>query len=69
MVTATVFFLLAAIFGHGGYVDHAVGSGSLVLTLIGFGLLALGGWLGAHARIGDPVPPPSGGGERRSVCP
>jgi hypothetical protein len=37
MVTATVFFLLAAIFGHGGYVDHAVGSGSLVLTLSGSG--------------------------------
>jgi len=46
MVTATVFFLLAAIFGHGGYVDHAVGSGSLILTLIGFGMLTLGGWLG-----------------------
>ena len=46
MVTATVFFLLAAIFGHGGYVDHTVTTGSLVLTLIGFGLLSLGGWLG-----------------------
>src|ERR687883_1974567 len=46
MVTATVFFLLAAIFGHGGYVDHAVTSGSLALTLIGFGMLTLGGWLG-----------------------
>ena len=46
MVTATVFFLLAAIFGHGGYVDHAVRSGSLILTLIGFAMLTLGGWLG-----------------------
>jgi uncharacterized membrane protein len=46
MVTATVFFLLAAIFGHGGYVDHTVTSGSLILTLIGFGFLTLGGWLG-----------------------
>ena len=46
MVTATVFFLLAAVFGHGGYVDGEVTSGSLVLTLIGFGLLTLGGWFG-----------------------
>ena len=46
MVTATIFFLLAAIFGHGGYVDHAVRSGSLIVTLIGFAMLTLGGWLG-----------------------
>ena len=46
MVTATVFFLLAAIFGHGGYVDGDVTGGSLILTLIGFGMLTLGGWLG-----------------------
>jgi uncharacterized membrane protein len=46
MLTATVFFLLAAIFGHGGYVDGEVTSGSLVLTLVGFGFLTLGGWLG-----------------------
>jgi uncharacterized membrane protein len=46
MLTATVFFLLAAILGHGGYVDGAVTSGSLVLTLVGFGFLTLGGWLG-----------------------
>jgi uncharacterized membrane protein len=46
MLTATVFFLLAAIFGHGGYVDGEVTTGSLVLTLIGFGMLTLGGWLG-----------------------
>jgi uncharacterized membrane protein len=46
MVTATVFFLIAAIVGHGDYVDRAVGGWSLVLTLIGFGLLTLGGWLG-----------------------
>jgi uncharacterized membrane protein len=46
MVTATVFFLIAAIVGHGDYVDRTVGGGSLVLTLIGFGLLTLGGWLG-----------------------
>jgi uncharacterized membrane protein len=46
MVTAAVFFLLAAVFGHAGYVDHAVRSGALILTLIGFGMLTLGGWLG-----------------------
>ena len=46
MVTATVFFLLAAVFGHGGYVDGEVTSGSLILTLVGFALLTLGGWLG-----------------------
>ena len=46
MVTATVFFLLAAIFGHAGYTDHAVTTGSFVLTLVGFGLLTAGGWLG-----------------------
>src|ERR687892_2390817 len=46
MLTATVFFLLAAIFGHGGYVDGEVPGGSLALTLVGFGFLTLGGWLG-----------------------
>jgi uncharacterized membrane protein len=46
MVTATVFFLLAAIVGHGGYVDDEVTAGALLLTLIGFGALTLGGWLG-----------------------
>jgi uncharacterized membrane protein len=46
MVTATVFFLLAAVFGHGGYVDAEVTGGALAFTLIGFGCLTLGGWLG-----------------------
>ena len=46
MVTATVFFLLAAVFGHGGYVDREVGGGPLVLTLVGYAFLTLGGWLG-----------------------
>jgi uncharacterized membrane protein len=45
-VTAGVFFLLAAIFGHGGYVAHHVTTGAFVLTLIGFGVLLVGGWLG-----------------------
>jgi uncharacterized membrane protein len=46
MVTATVIFLLAAIFGHGGYADRAVTSGAFVLTMIGFVVLTAGGWLG-----------------------
>ena len=46
MVTATVFFALAAIFGHASYTHGNVSSGAFVLTLIGFGLLTLGGWLG-----------------------
>jgi len=46
MVTATVLFLIAAIAGHGDYVDKSVGGGPLVLTLSGFAILTLGGWLG-----------------------
>jgi hypothetical protein len=46
MVTATVLFLLAAIFGHAGYVDHDVSGGPFILTLGGFAMLTLGGWLG-----------------------
>jgi uncharacterized membrane protein len=46
MLTATVFFGLAAIFGHGGYVDGEVTAGSLILMVVGFGVLTLGGWLG-----------------------
>jgi uncharacterized membrane protein len=46
MVTATVFFGLAAIFGHTAYTHANVSSGSYVLTLLGFGFLSLGGWLG-----------------------
>ncbi|HEX9597738.1 MAG TPA: DUF2231 domain-containing protein [Gaiellaceae bacterium] len=46
MLSATVFFALAAIFGHASYTHGNVSSGAYVLTLIGFGLLTLGGWLG-----------------------
>jgi uncharacterized membrane protein len=46
MVTATVFFALAAIVGHGSYTHQNVSSGAFILTLIGFLLLTLGGWLG-----------------------
>ena len=44
--TASVFFVLAAIFGHGGYVDKAVPTGSFLLTLAGFVFLTIGGTMG-----------------------
>jgi len=46
MVSATIFFALAAIFGHDEFLAGNVEAGGLVLTLIGFGLLTAGGWLG-----------------------
>jgi uncharacterized membrane protein len=46
MVGATIVFAVAAGIGHGNYVDGSISGGSLVLTLIGFGVLTLGGWLG-----------------------
>ena len=46
MVTATGFFALAAIFGHDAYSHQNVSGGSYILTLIGFGFLTLGGWIG-----------------------
>jgi uncharacterized membrane protein len=46
MLTATGLFALAAVFGHDRYVDGEMGAGTFVLTLLGFGLLTLGGWLG-----------------------
>jgi hypothetical protein len=46
MLTATGFFALAALFGHGGYADGKVTTGALILTLVGFASLVLGGWLG-----------------------
>jgi uncharacterized membrane protein len=46
MVTATVFFVLAIVFGHHGYTRGAVTTGSFVLTLVGFVALTAGGWLG-----------------------
>src|SRR3954451_6385072 len=45
-LTAGVLFLVAAIAGHGGYVDHRVTTGAFILTLVGFAALTLGGWLG-----------------------
>jgi uncharacterized membrane protein len=46
MLTATVLFVLAAIFGHAGYDDGQVTGGSLFLTLLGYGVLTAGGYLG-----------------------
>lgn len=46
MVSATVVFLAAAVVGHNAYVDREVTVAPLVLTLSGFALLTLGGWLG-----------------------
>jgi uncharacterized membrane protein len=46
MVTATVFFGLAALFGHDDFRAGSLTGGSFILTLVGFLLLTLGGWLG-----------------------
>jgi uncharacterized membrane protein len=46
MATASVCFLLAAIFGHSCYVAADVSIGPLVLTVVGFAVLMVGGWLG-----------------------
>jgi uncharacterized membrane protein len=44
--TASVFFVLAIVFGHDGYTAQAVGTGSLVLTIVGFLFLTVGGTMG-----------------------
>ena len=46
MVSATVFFGLAAIVGHDDFKRGDVTAGPFILTVVGFGLLTLGGWLG-----------------------
>ena len=46
MALANVLFVLAAILGHAGYVDGEVGTSALVLAILGFAFLTLGGWLG-----------------------
>ena len=51
MVTATVLFALAAVFGHKGYTHGVVDSGPFILTLIGFGTLTVGGWLGGSVTF------------------
>jgi uncharacterized membrane protein len=45
--SATVCFLVAAIVGYDGYRDAAtVETLAFVLTIVGFGALAVGGWIG-----------------------
>jgi uncharacterized membrane protein len=46
MVTATVIFLITAIIGYRPYQDGDVSTGGLILTLAGFVVLTVGGWLG-----------------------
>jgi uncharacterized membrane protein len=46
MLSATVFFGLAALLGKDSFDEGNVQAGDFVLTVIGFGLLTLGGWLG-----------------------
>jgi uncharacterized membrane protein len=46
MASATVFFVLAILFGHDDYVAHAVSTGGLILTIVGFALLTAGGTMG-----------------------
>lgn len=46
MLTATVIFLGAALWGHEGYTHGAVHSGPFILTLLGFVTLTAGGWIG-----------------------
>jgi uncharacterized membrane protein len=52
MLSATVVFLVALLWGHKGYTHAAVESGPFALTLIGFALLTLGGWLGGSIVFG-----------------
>ena len=46
MLTATAFFLVAIGAGYGDGIDGAVTDGAFILTLIGFFVLTVGGWLG-----------------------
>ena len=46
MLAATIVFVVAAVVGHGGYVDREVTTAGLLLTLAGFGVMSAGGWLG-----------------------
>lgn len=46
MVTAVVLFAIAAIFQYDGFHDGDVTTGGLVLALLGWAILVIGGWLG-----------------------
>jgi uncharacterized membrane protein len=44
--TGSIFFILAIVIGHDEYSARAVGTGGLVLTILGFAFLTVGGTLG-----------------------
>jgi uncharacterized membrane protein len=46
MLAASGAFLAATLVGHASHTSGSVGAGAFILTLVGFGLLTLGGWLG-----------------------
>jgi uncharacterized membrane protein len=46
MLFATAFFLIAIGAGYGDGMDGVVPDGAFVLSLVGFALLTVGGWLG-----------------------
>ena len=46
MLSATACFLAALLVGHHSFKSGNLSAGPLILTLAGFGLLTLGGWLG-----------------------
>jgi uncharacterized membrane protein len=46
MLVATAFFLIAIGAGYSDGIDGILSDGAFILTLIGYGLLTLGGWLG-----------------------
>jgi uncharacterized membrane protein len=51
MLTATGFFLGAVFAGHDGYKAATVNTSGFVLTIIGFLVLTLGGWLGGSVTF------------------
>ena len=46
MLIGTAFFLVSIGAGYGNGIDGAVGDGAFILTLVGFFVLTVGGWLG-----------------------
>jgi uncharacterized membrane protein len=46
MLIATAFFLVSIGAGYSDGIDGAVGDGAFILTLVGFFVLTVGGWLG-----------------------
>ena len=46
MLTATAFFLISIGAGYSDGIDGVVTDGAFILTLVGFFMLTVGGWLG-----------------------